>query len=239
MLKKNLEKNEAPFYRRGLVSVRNFILFFVLSSVIVTVLCRFINPPVTPLMIIRKFEMKDRKPSKAISRQWVPLERISPDVVLAFIVSEDPAFIEHRGFEFDAIKKAIEYNSGNSGIIGASTITQQTAKNLFLWPGRSWLRKGLEAYFTVLLELFWPKGRIIEVYCNIIETGDGLFGIEAASRAYYKKAALYLNAEESARIAAVLPNPGTWRPDGDDLRVYKRYRWIYWHMTQRERVSFD
>jgi monofunctional biosynthetic peptidoglycan transglycosylase len=141
----------------------------------------------------------------------VPLERISPHLIRAVIASEDGEFCRHWGFDFNELRQAWEESQNGGRLRGASTITQQTAKNVFLWSGRSWARKGLEAYFTVLIEGLWPKRRTIEVYLNVVEWGPGVFGAEAASRRWFRKRASQLTRLEAARLAAILPNPKNWR----------------------------
>src|SRR5262245_29864657 len=170
-------------------------------SIAVLVFYGFLPPPITPLMVIRLFQ------GEGLSRDWVSYDEISPYVFKAVIAGEDARFCEHLGFDLQAIRKAWQHNRTGRRIHGASTITQQTAKNLFLWPARDPVRKGLEAYFAVLLELFWDKRRILEVYVNVVELGHGIYGVEAAAQAYYNKPAKELTAEEAARLAAVLPSP--------------------------------
>jgi len=193
--------------------IRFGLIFFFGTSIIFTLIFRFINPPATPLMLIRVVEniADSKKPS--VTKDWVSLSDISSNLVLAVIASEDNNFENHIGVDFKAIEKATKLNKRGKKIRGASTITQQTAKNAFLWPARTYLRKGLELYFTGLIELFWGKKRIMEVYLNIIEMGDGIYGAEAASQFYFHKPARNLTRDEAASIAAVLPNPRRWRPD--------------------------
>jgi len=156
-----------------------------------------------------------------IRKNWRPLDDISPALIRAVIASEDQRFCRHFGFDWSAIEMAWEqYQSGDGGLLGASTISMQTAKNVFLWPARNWLRKALEAYFTALIELAWSKRRIIEVYLNVVEWGPGIYGAEAAAEHYFHKPAARLNATEAARLAAVLPDPldrSASRPDEDVL----------------------
>jgi monofunctional biosynthetic peptidoglycan transglycosylase len=174
---------------------------FLTLSITLVVLYGLVPPPITPLMVIRLVQ------GEGLSKDWVSYDEVSPSVFKAVIAAEDARFCEHLGFDLEAIRKALHHNKKSRRLRGASTITQQTAKNLFLWPGRDIVRKGLEAYFAVLLELFWDKRRILEVYVNIVEFGHGIYGVEAASRAYYKKSAKDLTADEAARLAAVLPSP--------------------------------
>lgn len=164
----------------------------------------------TPLMFIRFIENIENDDYRTV-REWKSLDEISEQMIKAVLASEDANFMEHFGFDFDAIKKAMEYNRRTGKKYGASTITQQTAKNVYLVPSRSWVRKGLEAYFTFLIEFFWSKQRIIEVYLNIIEVGDGLYGVEAAAQTYFKKTASKLNAFEACQIASILPNPREYK----------------------------
>lgn len=163
------------------------VTWFLSLSVFSVVLFRFVPIPITPLMIIRCIEQKGDGKKMKLDKDWMSLDEISPVMPLAVIAAEDQNFEEHVGFDIDAIKKAEEYNKKHKGkrVKGASTITQQTAKNVFLWPSRSWVRKGFEVYFTLLIEVFWSKKRIMEVYLNVIETGDGIYGVEAAANIHH------------------------------------------------------
>ncbi len=163
-------------------------------------------PPLTPLMALRWFD------GAAIRKTWTPLERIAPAVPRAVIASEDNLFCEHSGFDWRAIGEAADDYASGKRMRGASTISMQVAKNLFLWPGRDFVRKGVEAYITVFVELLWTKRRIMEVYLNIAEWGDGIYGIAAASQSHFGKAAASLTPREAALLAAVLPNPREWSP---------------------------
>ncbi|RDI05373.1 monofunctional biosynthetic peptidoglycan transglycosylase [Flavobacterium sp. AG291] len=187
------------------------LLWFVALSVISVVIFRFVPVPFTPLMITRAFEMKENGREMTSSHDWVPIEEISKNMQRAVIASEDDLFLEHNGFNFDAMYKAYKSNSKGKKLKGGSTISQQTAKNVFLWQGRSYLRKGLEAYFTMLIELLWSKERIMEVYLNSIEMGDGVYGVQAAAKHWYHKDAKDLTKYEAAGIAAILPNPRKFR----------------------------
>lgn len=153
---------------------------------------------------------------------WVPLEAISPQAAMAAIAAEDQLFPFHAGFDFDSIRKAVQHNAKNRRVRGASTITQQTAKNLFLWSGRSWVRKGLEVYFTVLIEALWPKERILEVYLNIAQFGRGVYGVQAASQRFFDRDAAKLTRRQSALLAAVLPNPLRLRAAAPSAYVSRR-----------------
>lgn len=211
--------------------IRFGLIFFFGTSIVFTLLYRFVNIPATPLMLIRVVEniAEGKKPS--ITKDWVHLKDISPNLVLAVIASEDNNFETHYGVDFKAIEKAQKLNKKGKKMRGASTITQQTAKNAFLWPARNYVRKGLELYFTGLIELFWGKERIMEVYLNVIEMGDGIYGAEAASQKYFKKPAKNLSRAEAAAIAAVLPNPRRWRPDKPTAYIAKKKSWILWNMN--------
>lgn len=189
---------------------------------------------VTPLMITRLFEQAfNEKRDMRLSKKWKPLSEISASMPLAVKASEDQKFEEHFGFDLEAIEKAQKYNAKHKGrrLKGASTISQQTAKNVFLWQGRSWFRKGMEVYFTFLIELFWPKERIMEMYLNVIEMGDGIYGVEAASQEYFKKPASKLNNSEAALIAACLPNPRKWNPAKPTRYIQRKKTWILKHMV--------
>jgi len=164
--------------------------------------------------------------------QWVSLDDIAPSMGVAVIAGEDQNFPEHFGFDWKAIENAVEHNEKSRRKRGASTVSMQTAKNLFLWESRSWVRKGFEAYFTLLIESTWSKRRILEVYLNIVEFGDGIFGVEAASRAFFGKPAKRLNASEAALLAAVLPNPHKYRANAPSDYVRGRQEWILGQMRQ-------
>ncbi len=215
-------------------------LFFV-STILVVVIYKFVPVFVTPLMVIRSVEqVTDPEKEFDMSKDWVRLHNISKKMPLAVIAAEDQRFMDHFGLDMEAIEKAQEYNRKHKGkkVRGASTISQQTAKNVFLWPSRSWVRKGFEVYFTFLIELIWGKERIIEVYLNVAEMGDGVFGVEAAAQGYFSKPALKLSANESAAIAACLPNPRRWRPDRPTAYINRRTSWIRKQMYQIEKPEF-
>ncbi|TRX23921.1 monofunctional biosynthetic peptidoglycan transglycosylase [Flavobacterium franklandianum] len=183
------------------------LLWFFGLSVFFVVLYKFVPVPFTPLMVIRAIENKFDGKENYFSHDWEPIENISPNLQKAVIVSEDGTFLTHNGFDFTAMQKAYKNNERGRRIKGGSTISQQTAKNVFLWQGRSYLRKGLEAYFTVLIELIWGKERIMEVYLNSIEMGNGIYGAQAATLHWYRKDATSLTKMQAAGIAAILPNP--------------------------------
>ena len=206
-------------------------VWFLIISVGLTVVYRFVPVAITPLMVIRLVEQGlDRDQSMKLKKDWVPLDEISRHAPQAVYASEDQKFLEHNGFDIEAMKKAWENNKNGKRIKGASTITQQTVKNVFLWPSRSYLRKGLEAYFTVLVELIWPKERIMEVYLNVIEMGNGIYGIEAASQSFFNIPASKLSRSQAALIAAVLPNPRRWSPAKPTPYIVGRKAWILTQM---------
>ncbi len=182
-------------------------MWFVVLSVFGVLVFRFVPVPFTWLMVTRAFEQKADGKDMHSSHDWVPIEEISQNLQKAVIASEDDRFLTHHGFNFDAMFKAFKNNSKGKRIKGGSTISQQTAKNVFLWQGRSYVRKVLEAYFTVLIELLWSKERIMEVYLNSIEMGDGVYGAQAATQHWYHKDCKSLTKYEAAGIAAILPNP--------------------------------
>ncbi len=201
-------------------------------SVLATVALRFIPPLTTAVMMERRVSALASGRAYHLDYRWVPWSRISPRAALAVIASEDQNFANHRGFDVESIQKAIDAHERGRRLRGASTISQQVAKNLFLWSGRSYVRKGLEAYFTVLLEFTWSKRRILEVYLNIVELGDGVFGVEAASERYFHKPASRLTTDEAALLAAVLPNPIVLHAGRPSAYVEERRAWIVQQMEQ-------
>jgi len=227
------------FLRRTIRRFSRIIFFVVLGFLFITIslalLFRFVPPPITGLMVERYVEAKlshwqNKKIYYHRLYYWKPLKKIAPVMGLAVMTAEDQRFQEHFGFDWEAIAKAIEHNQKSRRTKGASTISQQTAKNLFLWSDRSWLRKGLEVYFTLLIEVTWSKERILEVYLNIIEFGQGVYGVEAASQFYFQKSASKLNTSEAALLAAVLPNPHVYKADNPSAYVKERQEWILHHM---------
>jgi monofunctional biosynthetic peptidoglycan transglycosylase len=193
------------------LSIRLF-LFFIFLTVIPVIVFKFLPPPVTPLMFLRALEMKASGDSVKSTYKWISIDEMSPNLYQAAVAAEDDHFMTHHGFDLDALQQAYEANQKtDTKIKGGSTISQQTAKNVFLWPHRDYLRKGLEAWFTVLIEFIWGKERIMEVYLNIVELGDGVYGVEAASQKYFKKHASKLTKYEAASLIAVLPNPHIYK----------------------------
>lgn len=200
-----------------------FLLWFFAITILWVVIYKWVPVPYTPLMAIRSIEAKDKFSTK---HDWVSIDHISKDLQLAVICAEDQNFLKHRGFDFIAIEKAYEGNKKGKKVRGASTISQQTAKNVFLWPQRSWLRKGLEVYFTFLIETFWSKERIIEVYLNSIEMGNGIYGAEAAAQYWFKKSAEKLTKYQAASIAVTLPNPRRYIANGNSNYMERRRQWV-------------
>ena len=198
-IRRPVSRRHSRFWLRRIVLV--FAGIVIMAPPALVLLFRFVPPPFTPLMLERRLD------GGPIARHWVPLTAISPNLVRAVIASEDTRFCSHHGFDWDAIDRALEEDAAGDRLRGGSTISQQTAKNLFLLPDRSWTRKGVEAWFTVLLEAMWPKRRIMETYLNIAEWGPQRFGAEEAARAEFGKSAAKLSVSESARLATVLPSP--------------------------------
>ena len=205
------------------------VLFFA-STILAVVLLKWVPVYYTPLMFSRLFDQKSEGKDMKLSHSWVPLASISENLPLAVIASEDQIFMDHNGFDFDQINKAIDEANAGKRNRGASTISQQTAKNVFLWQGHSWIRKGLEAYFTLLIEWVWGKERIMEVYLNSIEMGDGIYGAQAVAQEHFGKDASRLTRSEAATIAATLPNPITRNSAHPSAYVVKRRKQILHQM---------
>ena len=207
----------------GLLWKTAAIVVFVTMAMVL--LLRWVPPPSSALML------QQRLSGIAVDHRWVSMDRISPHAALAVIASEDQNFFDHWGVDLKAIVDAIEDNRTRKRPRGASTISQQVVKNLFLWPGRSYVRKGIEVYFTLLMEMLWPKQRILEVYLNVAEMGSGVFGVEAASQRFFHKPAGRLNRRESATLAAVLPSPKRMLADRPSDYVIRRTRQIVGQMN--------
>ncbi len=222
-------ENQAIMHMKRLIQrfsiflVKLLLLLIIISIAWVT-LYKFVNPPTTPLIVMQYFEGKDQK-SLLIS-DWKDYDEISDYMKIAVIAAEDQTFAHHDGFDLRAIEDAIDDRLEGSRLRGASTITQQTAKNVFLWPERSWLRKLVEAYFTVLLDNIWDKKRTLEVYLNVIETGDGIYGVDEAAQTYFGRSAKNLDLVDSALIAAILPNPKVMSAVKPSEYVLSRELWI-------------
>ncbi|HUL10745.1 MAG TPA: monofunctional biosynthetic peptidoglycan transglycosylase [Methylococcaceae bacterium] len=212
--------------------IKAALAFFALTLLPVALL-RWLPPPASAFMLeAQVLALWQGREDFNLSYRWRNWDQISPYAGMAVVASEDQSFSRHFGFDFRAIAKAWESNRDGRRIRGASTISQQTAKNLFLYPRRNYLRKGLETYFTVLIEQLWPKRRILEIYLNIAQFGDGIYGVEAASRAFFRKPARHLDAREAALLAAVLPNPIRLRVERPSALVKKRQAWILRQMRQ-------
>jgi len=197
-------------------------LWFFGLSILSVIIFKWVPIPFTPLMVTRIIEFKLEGDDAIYSHKWVPLEDISTNLQKAVIASEDGNFLKHNGFDFEAMQKAFKNNNKGKRLKGGSTISQQTAKNIFLWQGRSYIRKGLEAYFTVLIELIWGKERIMEVYLNSIEMGNGVYGAQEAARHWYSKTATNLTPREAAGIAAILPNPRKFKASNSSSYINRR-----------------
>ncbi|GAB3929809.1 monofunctional biosynthetic peptidoglycan transglycosylase [Mucilaginibacter myungsuensis] len=212
---------------------------FVGISLFFVLLFKFVNPPVTWLMISRGFERKADGKEWKIDKQWVDFDSIADPMKRAAVAAEDQKFLGHFGFDFKALEHAIDNNAKkNKKLIGGSTISQQTAKNVFLWQGRSFIRKGFEAWFTMLIEICWSKKRIMEVYLNVIEMGDGIYGVEAAAQAYYHKHASQLTKKQSAAIASIFPSPLKWSPTKPSARVQRHQYLILKSMRRLGPLDF-
>lgn len=212
------------FLKRLKIIARWMVVAFFGSTILSVVALRFIPVYFTPLMFIRVGQQISDGKEIRLYHEWVPLEKISEDLPVAVMASEDQRFLSHHGFDFEAIEKAAKRNAQNRGKRkhGASTISQQTAKNVFLWPGRTWVRKGFEVYFTALIELMWSKQRIMEVYLNSIEMGEGIYGAEAVARRHFGCHADELSRSQCALIAATLPNPRRFNSAAPSAYMLKR-----------------
>ena len=218
---------------------KKILFYFFIASILSVIAFRFVPPPFTPLMLVRLVEQAiDPKKELRLQKTWLGFEEISPNMMQAVIAAEDQNFMNHFGLDFVAMKKAYKNNARGKRIKGGSTLTQQTAKNLFLWQGRSYFRKGLEAYFTVLMEVFWSKKRIIQMYLNIVEMGDGIYGIEAAAQYYYKKSAVDLSPTQAATIAAILPNPCRWSASKPTGYIVQKRNWILRNMNNLGKITW-
>lgn len=208
------------------------LLWFAAVSIVLVLVFRWVPPPGTALMLERKVQSWVSAEPIDLQREWVGWDHISDDLKVAVIAGEDQKFASHWGFDIPAIQAALAFNERGGSVRGASTLTQQVAKNLFLWPGRSWLRKGLEAWFTGLIELFWTKQRILEVYLNSAEWGQGVFGAQAAARHHFGVEASQLSRQQAAQLAAVLPSPLKWNAGKPSTYVASRAGWIRRQMSQ-------
>ncbi|MCK0768534.1 monofunctional biosynthetic peptidoglycan transglycosylase [Chromohalobacter canadensis] len=218
--------------RRGLRFLLFVILGFVGLSVLLVLVFRVVPVFGSTVMLERKIESWVSGEPISIQQQWRPWASLSDNAKLAVIASEDQRFPMHHGFDFNQMQKALDAWFSGDSLRGASTISQQTAKNLFLWTGRTWVRKGFEAWFTVLIELLWPKERILEVYLNVVEWDSGVFGLEAAAQHYFGVGADQLTAAQASRLAAILPNPREWSASRPSAYIQQRSQWIQRQMRQ-------
>ncbi len=226
-----------PFRRPRLIRLLRVLAILVLAwlalSWLVVLVLRFVPPWTSAVMLERQLgAWLHGEQDFRLRQHWVPWQQVSTWVPLAMVAGEDQKFPYHHGFDLDSIQDALDAADDGRRLRGASTISQQTAKNLFLWNGRSFVRKGLEAYFTVLIELSWPKQRILEVYMNIAELGDGVYGVGAASEAYFHVAPAQLGPAQAARLAAVLPSPRRLHADRPSAYVQRRAGWIQQQMVR-------
>ena len=215
------------------------VVAFFASTILSVVALRFMPVVVTPLMLIRCYEQVKAGEELKLSHDWEPLTNISKDLPIAVMASEDAKFLDHHGFDYEAIEHAAKRNRQHpeKRKLGASTISQQTAKNVFLWPGRSWVRKGFEVYFTALIELMWPKERIMEVYLNSIEMGNGIYGAQAVAEEHFNTDAKDLTKAQCALIAATLPNPRKFSSKNPSAYMLKRQKRILREMKYVERMT--
>ncbi|KAF1699642.1 monofunctional biosynthetic peptidoglycan transglycosylase [Pseudoxanthomonas suwonensis] len=226
--------NPSPRRRRRWLRLLLWLpVLFVAATVVQVAVLRFVDPPTSAFMLARQAEAwRQGDRDYRVAYDWRDLEHIAPALPLSVIAAEDQNFASHHGFDLDAIGKAMDNNARGRRVRGASTISQQVAKNLFLWQGRSWVRKGLEAWYTVLIEAMWPKRRILEVYVNIAEFGDGIYGAQAAARSYWRKDASRLSASECARLAVVLPSPRRYSAVRPGPYVQRRAAWVQRQVRQ-------
>lgn len=220
--KNNLTTTKRTFFQKLKTFVWKAMIWFFGLSILSVIVFKWVPIPMTPLMMTRAIDNKLEGKDMICSHDWVPMEAISVNLQKAVIASEDGNFLKHNGFDFVAMQKAFKNNNKGRKLKGGSTISQQTAKNVFLWQGRSYVRKGLEAYFTVLIELIWGKERIMEVYLNSIEMGDGVYGAQAASEHWYQKDAANLTPIQAASIAAILPSPRRYKATNSGPHVNRR-----------------
>ncbi|MCQ2032921.1 monofunctional biosynthetic peptidoglycan transglycosylase [Stutzerimonas chloritidismutans] len=218
--------------RNLLLRLSKLLLWLIGLSALLVLLFRWVPPPFTALMIERKIESWRTGETIDLTRDWRPWKVLPDDLKMAVIAAEDQKFADHWGFDVAAIRAALSHNERGGSLRGASTLSQQVAKNLFLWSGRSWPRKGLEAWFTALIELLWPKQRILEVYLNSVEWGDGVFGAQAAAQHHFGTGAPYLSTRQASLLAAVLPNPRQWSAGKPNGHVNNRAAWIRQQMRQ-------
>ena len=234
--KSNRTKSNTKLRTLGQWLLKVLIWFFAITITWV-LLYKFINPPITYLMVQRGIERKLNGEDWKLNKDWKDYSEISTNLKRAAIAGEDARFMIHNGFDFEAMERAFEKNKNSKRKSGGSTISQQTAKNVFLWSGRSYVRKAFEAYFTVLIELMWSKQRILEMYLNVIETGDGIYGAEAATQTYYGIGCQRLTKAKAALLIACLPNPRRWSPAKPTDYIYHKQYLILRNMRNLKRVK--
>jgi monofunctional biosynthetic peptidoglycan transglycosylase len=233
-----MKNKKRTFLSKIFLFIKRAILAFFILSILTVLIYRFLPIVITPLMVIRMGEQIFDGESPKLNKVWVPIEEMSPNIVQAAITAEDQNFHNHMGFDIKAMKQAFKNNKKGKKIKGGSTISQQTAKNVFLWPSRSYVRKAFEGYFTFLMELTWSKKRIMEVYLNVIEMGDGIYGVEMAAQKYFHKSAKKLSKSESALIVACFPNPRRWNASKPTGYIKRRQQWIIGNMGKMRRVDW-
>lgn len=220
------KKSSDSFFSRSFRFLKRLFIILFLAQLIYIIVLKWVNPPFTITQLVSLVT------GDGLKRDYVSIEEMSPNARLSVIAAEDQLFPDHNGFDWKSIEKALDYNKKKPNRVrGASTLSQQTAKNVFLWQGRSWIRKGLEVYFTAMIELIWGKKRILEVYLNVAEMGKGIYGMEAAAQAYFKKPAAKLNRIEAAQIAACLPNPAKYTVRPISRYVVFRSAWVVRQMS--------
>lgn len=217
---------KTPVLKTVLRKAAKWLLILLLLSLLPVLLLRWVPVPGSMLMAERWLEARQHQPELRLQQEWLPYRKIPDNIKMAVIAAEDQRFSSHYGFDLQAIQAAIEHNQRGGSLRGASTLSQQVAKNLFLWSDRSWLRKGLEVWFTAAIEALWPKQRILEVYLNIVEWDQGVFGIEAAAQQHFGISARYLSDQQAAQLAAVLPNPRNWSAANPPAQAWQRSNWI-------------
>ena len=220
--------NKKGIVRKALRIIAKIVIYGFLFSIIYIVFCKWINPPITLTQIVSVLQ------GHGLHRDYVSINEMNPNVKLAVMASEDQLFPDHNGFDFKSIQKAMKHNQKSKSLRGASTISQQVAKNVFLWQHGGYFRKALEVYFTFMIEKFWSKKRILEMYLNVAEMGEGVFGVEAASEHYFKKHAKDLSRKQAALIASCLPNPKGYTIKPLSVHVATRYPWILRQMNNLE-----
>ena len=224
----DIKTNKKGIVRKVLRFIVKIVIYGFLFSIIYIVFCKWINPPITLTQLSSVFQ------GHGLHRDYISINEMNANVKLAVMASEDQLFPDHNGFDFKSIQKAMKHNQKSKSLRGASTISQQVAKNVFLWQHGGYFRKGLEVYFTFMIEKFWSKKRILEMYLNVAEMGEGVFGVEAASEQYFKKHAKDLSRKQAALIAACLPNPKGYTIKPLSAHVATRYPWILRQMNNLE-----